>query len=167
MSEKSKPQAEAIEAAVQAAADLAPPRPDLSDPGQALTALGAQFGERDSSPPKGPAAMACERLILYIRHFEQTLNASEEVVLGFAGSEVGILKIEGLGFYDPDIITFYGRDEAGMKTQCQRAIGDAARGAKAKRKRPRSPHRLSARGGLDGRRGGGCFGLTREAHASG
>jgi hypothetical protein len=117
MSEKSKPQAEAIEAAVQAAADLAPPRPDLSDPGQALTALGAQFGERDSSPPKGPAAMACERLILYIRHFEQTLNASEEVVLGFAGSEVGILKIEGLGFYDPDIITFYGRDEAGMKTQ--------------------------------------------------
>jgi hypothetical protein len=27
------------------------------------------------------------------------------------------LKIEGLGFFDPDLITFYGRDEDGMKTQ--------------------------------------------------
>lgn len=66
---------------------------------------------------KGPAAWAYERLVLYIRNFEQQLDANEEVAMGFAGSEAGVLKIEGLGFFDPDLITFYGRDDEGMKTQ--------------------------------------------------
>lgn len=67
--------------------------------------------------PKGPAAWAYERLIRYIRNFEQQLDANEEVAMGFAGSDAGVLKIEGLGFFDPDLITFYGRDDEGMKTQ--------------------------------------------------
>ena len=37
--------------------------------------------------------------------------------MGFTGGEAGVLRIEGLGFFDPDMITFYGRDEAGDKTQ--------------------------------------------------
>ena len=37
--------------------------------------------------------------------------------MGFAGSDAGVLKIEGLGFFEPDLLTFYGRDEDGMKTQ--------------------------------------------------
>ena len=37
--------------------------------------------------------------------------------MGFAGGEAGVLKIEGLGFYDPDIVTFYGTNDAGMKMQ--------------------------------------------------
>ena len=37
--------------------------------------------------------------------------------MGFASDESGVLRIEGLGFFDPDIITFYGRDEIGAKTQ--------------------------------------------------
>lgn len=76
---------------------------------------------QDLAPPpetrKGPAAWAYERLILYIRNFEQHLDADQEVAMGFAGSDAGVLKIEGLGFFDPDLITFYGRDEDGMKTQ--------------------------------------------------
>lgn len=37
--------------------------------------------------------------------------------MGFASDESGVLRIEGLGYFDPDIITFYGRDENGAKTQ--------------------------------------------------
>ena len=69
------------------------------------------------TPPKGPANWAYERIVLYIRHFESTLNADQEVAIGFAGSEAGILRIEGLGFFDPDLITFYGRDDDGTRTQ--------------------------------------------------
>ncbi len=57
------------------------------------------------------------RLILYIRNFEQQLDATHEIAMGFAGGEAGVLRIEGLGFFDPDIVTFYGRDEEGAKTQ--------------------------------------------------
>lgn len=66
---------------------------------------------------KSPARWAYERLVQYIRNFETQLDAGEEVAMGFAGSEAGVLRIEGLGYYDPDIITFYGRDEDGLKTQ--------------------------------------------------
>lgn len=67
--------------------------------------------------PKSPAESAYDRIILYIRNFETQLDASHEVAMGFAGGDAGVLKIEGLGFFEPDLITFYGRDDAGMKTQ--------------------------------------------------
>jgi Family of unknown function (DUF6173) len=66
---------------------------------------------------KSPAEWAYDRLILYIRNFEGQLDASQEIAMGFAGDEAGVLRIEGIGFFDPDILTFYGRDEAGAKTQ--------------------------------------------------
>jgi hypothetical protein len=66
---------------------------------------------------KSPAEWAYDRLILYIRNFEKQLNADQEVALGFAGSDAGILRIEGLGFYDPDLVTFYGSDDQGQKNQ--------------------------------------------------
>jgi len=37
--------------------------------------------------------------------------------MGFAGDSSGVIKIEGMGYYDPDIVTFYGSDPAGTKTQ--------------------------------------------------
>ena len=66
---------------------------------------------------KSPAESAYDRIILYIRNFETQLNADQEVAMGFAGSEAGILRIDGLGFFAPDILTFYGTDDAGMKNQ--------------------------------------------------
>lgn len=66
---------------------------------------------------KSAAEWAYERLILYIRNFESQLDATQEVAMGFTGGQAGILQIEGVGFFDPDIVTFYGRDEDGMKTQ--------------------------------------------------
>jgi hypothetical protein len=70
-----------------------------------------------AKPTQGPAAQAYDRLVLYIRNFEAQLDASHEVAMGFAGGEAGVLRIEGVGFYDPDILTFYGRDQDGLKTQ--------------------------------------------------
>lgn len=66
---------------------------------------------------KSPAEWAYERIILYIRNFESQLDMSQEIAMGFAGSEAGVLRIEGLGFFEPDLITFYGRDEAGTRMQ--------------------------------------------------
>lgn len=73
--------------------------------------------EAATEAPKSPAAWAYERLVKYIRNFETQLDSSQEIAMGFAGSDAGVLQIEGLGYYDPDIVTFYGRDEQGLKTQ--------------------------------------------------
>jgi Family of unknown function (DUF6173) len=67
--------------------------------------------------PKSPAEWAHDRLVAYIRNFEKQLDAEQEIAMGFASDESGVLRIEGLGFFDPDIISFYGRDESGAKTQ--------------------------------------------------
>ncbi|MCX7645641.1 MAG: DUF6173 family protein [Rhodobacteraceae bacterium] len=66
---------------------------------------------------KSPAEWAYERLILYIRTFEEQLDDRHEVAMGFAGGEAGVLRIEGLGFFAPDLISFYGTDEEGRRTQ--------------------------------------------------
>ncbi|MDG1084553.1 MAG: DUF6173 family protein [Planktotalea sp.] len=66
---------------------------------------------------KSPAEWAYERLILYIQNFEEQLDNEHEVAMGFTGGDAGVLKIEGMGFFDPDIVTFYGSDPAGGKTQ--------------------------------------------------
>ncbi len=66
---------------------------------------------------KSPAEWAYERLIIYIQNFEKTLDNEHEVAMGFTGGNAGILRIEGMGFFDPDIVTFYGSDPAGGKTQ--------------------------------------------------
>jgi len=66
---------------------------------------------------KSPAQWAYERIILYIQNFEQQLDNDHEVGLGLTGGNAGVIRIEGLGYYDPDIITYYGVNEAGVKTQ--------------------------------------------------
>lgn len=66
---------------------------------------------------KSPAEWAYERLILYIKNFEEQLDNEHEVAMGFTGADAGVIRIEGIGFFDPDIVTFYGSDPAGTKTQ--------------------------------------------------
>jgi hypothetical protein len=66
---------------------------------------------------KSAAEWAYERLLLYIQNFEAQLDSAHEVAMGFTGGQTGTLQIEGVGFYDPDIVTFYGRDEDGLRTQ--------------------------------------------------
>ncbi|MCT8158925.1 DUF6173 family protein [Pseudoruegeria sp. SHC-113] len=66
---------------------------------------------------KSPAEWAYERLILYIRNFEEQLDNEHEIAMGMTGGNAGVLRIEGLGYFDPDIVTFYGTDPSGAKTQ--------------------------------------------------
>ena len=66
---------------------------------------------------KSPAQWAYERLILYVQNFENQMDAEHEVAIGFAGSDAGVMRIEGMGYFDPDIVTFYGSDPSGVKTQ--------------------------------------------------
>ena len=56
-------------------------------------------------------------MILYIQNFEEQLDNEHEIAVGFAGGTAGVLRIEGIGYFDPDIVTFYGTDEFGAKTQ--------------------------------------------------
>ncbi len=66
---------------------------------------------------KSPAQWAYERLILFIQNFEEQLDDTQEVAMGFTGGDAGVLRIEGLGYFAPDIVTFYGTDDGGARTQ--------------------------------------------------
>jgi len=86
-------------------------------PGQPSIEAAAKALNNGPAEDKSPARWAYERLILYIRNFEETLDEAHEVAMGFAGSDAGTIRIEGMGYFDPDIITFYGQDQMGMRTQ--------------------------------------------------
>lgn len=66
---------------------------------------------------KSPAQWAYERVVLYLKNFEEQLDNEHEVAMGFTGTEAGVLRIEGMGYFDPDIVTFYGADQTGGRTQ--------------------------------------------------
>ena len=72
---------------------------------------------RTPAEQKSTAQWAYERLILYIRNFEETLDDAHEIAMGFTGGDAGVMRIEGMGYFDPDIVTFHGQDSAGAKTQ--------------------------------------------------
>lgn len=85
-------------------------------PARVKTAKAAKAAQPEAAV-KTPAEWAYDRLVQYIRNFESQLDAHHEVAMGFAGSDAGVLTIEGVGYFAPDILTFFGRDEDGMKTQ--------------------------------------------------
>lgn len=118
---KSTPEAEAaLTAAVAKAAGLPRAHAVNAAPSATASAELLPMPEAIQKRPveqKSPAEWAYDRLILYIRNFEDQLDPDQEIAMGFAGSDAGVLRIEGLGYFDPDIVTFYGRDEEGLKTQ--------------------------------------------------
>lgn len=87
-----------------------------TDPAQSATSV-PDAVKKKPIEQKSQAQWAYERLILYIQNFEKTLDNEHEVAMGFAGGQAGVLRIEGMGFFDPDVITFYGTDTSGAKTQ--------------------------------------------------
>lgn len=105
-----------------------PPEDDDAQPGPRVREVHADSDGKGRTPnlpralkkspaQKSPAQWAYERMIIYIQNFEKQLDSEHEVAMGFAGSEAGVLRIEGMGFFDPDIITFYGTDPAGARNQ--------------------------------------------------
>lgn len=110
MDDKIATSAEALEGAALHSFYEAHTDPDATAPDQ--TSLPNQ-----NQAPKSPARWAYERLILYIQNFEKQLDAEQEVAMGFAGDSTGVIRIEGMGYFDPDLITFYGSDPSGARTQ--------------------------------------------------
>lgn len=88
---------------------------------------------------KSPAEWAYERLILYIKNFEEQLDAEHEVAIGFVGGGAGVLQIEGVGYFDPDIITFYGSDGEGARTQLIQHVSQLSVMLRALPKAPDQP----------------------------
>ena len=105
-----KTSAEALEAAAL------PKRYEAHANGEAETDLPTTVAQKPLEQ-KSAAEWAYERLILYIQNFEKQLDNEHEVAMGFAGGDVGVLRIEGMGYFDPDIVTFYGTDDIGAKAQ--------------------------------------------------
>ncbi len=107
-----------IKTAAEAAEAAALPRrfEKHTDDGKSRDERTEGLGDKPAKA-KSPAEWAYERLILYIQNFEEQLDNEHEVAMGFTGGDAGVLKIEGMGFFDPDIVTFYGSDPAGGKTQ--------------------------------------------------
>ncbi|MGK7752897.1 MULTISPECIES: hypothetical protein [unclassified Roseovarius] len=112
MDEKIDTTAERIEGAV-----LARCHEVHADPDTPCTEVPEKLADKQALAEKSPAKWAYERLILYIQNFEKTLDNEHEVAMGFAGGGPGTLRIEGMGYFDPDIVTFYGSDPSGAKTQ--------------------------------------------------
>jgi hypothetical protein len=130
----------AVKAAVKAAAHM-PDAPGPATDAESLLGTVAQPAAPERHQ-KSPAEWAYERIILQIRTFEAQLDANQEVAMGFAGSDSGVLQIEGLGFYEPDMLTFYGRDDDGMKTQLIQHIAQLSVMLRAVRKsQPSEPPR--------------------------
>ena len=108
-----------IETAAEAAEATALPRCHEvhADPDSAARLNNVPEPLQSAASGKSPAQWAYERLILYIRNFEKQLDSKHEIAMGFTGGDAGVMRIEGMGYFDPDIVTFYGSDASGAKTQ--------------------------------------------------
>ena len=115
MDNKIKTTAEAIEGA--ALAELYAVQVDKDGNAQTENQVIAPGAGQRPVEQKSPAEWAYERIVMYIQKFEETLDGDQEVGMGFAGGEVGSLRIQGMGYFAPDLITFYGQEPNGAKTQ--------------------------------------------------
>jgi hypothetical protein len=125
-----------------------------------LMATAKKPAAKTAPKPKSPAEWAHDRLVAYIRNFEGQLDAKQEIAMGFASDESGVLRIEGLGYFDPDIITFYGRDETGAKTQLIQHVTQLSVTLRAvpKEAEAEPPRRIGLSGWVGGDSGDGSAG---------
>lgn len=112
MSDEIRTAAEAHEASALPRVHEVHTDPDQGGPHARALPAALQAAER-----KSPARWAYERLILYIQNFEEQLDNEHEIAMGMTGGDAGVLRIEGMGYFEPDIVTFYGSDPTGAKTQ--------------------------------------------------
>ncbi len=66
---------------------------------------------------KSAAEWAYQRVIFYLKAFEEDLDAGTEVAMAFSGGAAGVLRIAGVGFHAPDLVTFTGAGEDGQRMQ--------------------------------------------------
>lgn len=144
MSDEVRTSTEVMEDAILPAAKVATASDDLCDTCETQP-LPSDIADQPVEE-KSPAQWAYERLILYIKNFEEQLDDQHEVAMGFAGSESGVLQIEGIGYFAPDILTFYGRDEEGARTQLIQHVAQLSVMLRAMPKAPdEEPRRIGFR----------------------
>ncbi len=114
MGEQVKTAAEAVEA--DALPRVHEVHADPATPNAGNNAVPSGFA-KTSVRKKSQAQWAYERVIIYLKNFEVQLDNEHEAAIGFAGGDAGVLKIEGMGYYHPDIVTFYRTDPAGDRTR--------------------------------------------------
>ncbi|MEM9796112.1 MAG: DUF6173 family protein [Pseudomonadota bacterium] len=102
--------------------------------------------------PKRPASAAewaYRRLVLYLRAFEDTLDEDHEAAMGFTGGPggpAGLLRIEGVGFSAPDLVTFAGQDRDGNRAQLIQHVSQLNVVLRAIQKAPdKPPYRIGFR----------------------
>lgn len=106
-----------IETSAEMVENAALPKTDEVHIGPVQTPLSLPPALTEPQARKSPAQWAYERLINYIRNFEEGLDADHEVGMGLVGGEGGLITIEGMGYFEPDIVTFYGTLPNGARTQ--------------------------------------------------
>ena len=114
--------AEAIEGAVLTEAYAVNLAKESGKSGTELLPISSELIQKPLAE-KSPAEWAYERIVLYIKNFEEQLDSEHEVGMGFVGGHVGTLKIQGMGYFAPDIITFFGEDGEGAKMQLVQHVG--------------------------------------------
>lgn len=147
-----------IETSVELAeADILPRRHETHADPEAIPCDGPQSLDERPMSEKSPAEWAYERLILYIQNFEEQLDNEHEVAMGFTGGDAGVLRIEGMGFFDPDMLTFYGSDSEGIKTQLVQHVSQLSVMLRALPKEPEQevPNRIGFRLAADLAKAGG------------
>ncbi len=130
-----------VRTSAEAAEDHAMPRRHDVHADPATRPADDQPNRIDKRPvqEKSPAEWAYERLIIYIQNFEKQLDSEHEVAIGVTGSDAGIMRIEGMGFFDPDIVTFYGTDPTGARAQLVQHVSQLNVMLRALPKRPETP----------------------------
>ena len=67
--------------------------------------------------PRSPAEWAFVRVVAYLKSFEDSLDEDHEAAMGFAGGPDGALRIRGVGYSAPDLVTFACTDRRGAPVQ--------------------------------------------------
>jgi Family of unknown function (DUF6173) len=90
-----------------------------------------------------PAAWAYERLGKYIKNFEAELDDDHEIgarLVSFGQSV--IFHVEDIGYHGPDIITFFGRNDAMEKVQLIQHVSQLSFLLVAVKKQQEKPRRI-------------------------
>ena len=90
-----------------------------------------------------PAAWTYERLVKYIKEFEENLDNEHEIGARLVSFGQNVtFHIENMGYHGPDIITFYGKNEKGEDLQLIQNISQLSVLLIAVKKLEEKPNRI-------------------------
>lgn len=96
-----------------------------------------------NDPKANPAKWVYERLVEYIRKFEENLDEAHEIgarLVSFGNTVT--FHINGIGYHNPSIITFYGSNENGEGMQLIQNVTQLSVLLVALKKREDKPKRI-------------------------